>query len=36
MIEFRHMQKAYGPSVVLKDINTVVNEGDAIALDELL
>ena len=32
MIEFRHMQKAYGSSVILKDINTVVNEGDAIAL----
>lgn len=32
MIEFRHMQKAYGPSVVLKDINATVNEGDSIAV----
>lgn len=32
MIEFRHMQKAFGPSVVLKDINAVINEGDAIAV----
>ena len=32
MIEFRHMQKAYGPSVVLKDINATVNDGDAIAV----
>ena len=32
MIEFRHMQKAYGSSVILKDINTLVNECDAIAL----
>lgn len=32
MIEFRHMQKAYGPSVVLKDINATVNDGDSIAV----
>ena len=32
MIEFRHMQKAFGPSVVLKDINATVNEGDCIAV----
>ena len=32
MIEFKHMQKAFGPSVVLKDINATVNEGDCIAV----
>ena len=32
MIEFRHMQKAFGTSVVLKDINATVNEGDSIAV----
>lgn len=32
MIEFRHMQKTYGPSLVLKDISTTVNEGDSIAI----
>ena len=32
MIEFRHMQKAFGPSMVLKDINATINEGDSIAL----
>ena len=32
MIEFRHVQKAFGSSVILKDINATVNEGDSIAL----
>jgi ABC-type multidrug transport system ATPase subunit len=32
MIEFRHMQKAFGQSVVLKDINATINEGDSIAI----
>ncbi len=32
MIEFRHIQKAFGPSVILKDINATVNEGDCIAV----
>ena len=32
MIEFRHMQKTFGTSTVLKDINATVNEGDSIAI----
>ena len=32
MIEFRHMQKSFGSSVVLKDINATISEGDSIAV----
>jgi len=32
MIVFKHVQKAFGPSLVLKDINATVNDGDVIAL----
>ena len=32
MIEFRHMQKAFESSVVLKDINATISKGDVIAL----